>query len=505
ISMPSLDDVVNITLTTEAAQVSRAGFGTMLILGSSNRFSDLTRSYQSTAAMLADGFLADDPEYVAAQVAFAQNPCPTSVKVGRRTHLPAQSWRVTPTARNSTVYKLVVDGVEAAFTSDSSATVAEIVTGLKSAVDALAPAAWVISTAYAVGAKRKNDTNKVYECITAGTSAGSGGPTGTSQDITDGTCHWRYVTSVLSTTDNGTSLDLVDPIAGEWHRLAPNDLNLLQVVQSHADAGIATDLAAIVLFDPDWYGLVLTTGSPAEVAACAAWVESAKKLYMTQSQDSAIVSSATSDIATTLKASAYARTAPWFHPDNGVFIDAAIFGACLPLDPGSETWAYHTLASVPVVALTPSQQNYATGTAAAAYGDGKACNIYVTIGGVSCTWGGLVSAREFIDKVRGCDWYRSDMQANIFERVVAASNAGRKLPFTDEGILVIKAAMGLTNAAALERGFLSSSPAPYVTAPRASAVTSANKQARRLTDVKAGGVIAGAIHEIAITAVFTYA
>jgi hypothetical protein len=56
----------------------------------------------------------------------------------------------------------------------------------------LAPA-WVNSTAYAVGVLVLNDTNKIYECVTAGTSAGSGGPTGTGSAITDGTVVWSYL------------------------------------------------------------------------------------------------------------------------------------------------------------------------------------------------------------------------------------------------------------------------------------------------------------------------
>lgn len=53
--------------------------------------------------------------------------------------------------------------------------------------------AWVNSTAYTVGVLVLNDTNKIYECVTAGTSAGSGGPTGTGSAITDGTVVWNYL------------------------------------------------------------------------------------------------------------------------------------------------------------------------------------------------------------------------------------------------------------------------------------------------------------------------
>jgi hypothetical protein len=58
--------------------------------------------------------------------------------------------------------------------------------------------AWAISTAYRVGQLVQNDTGKKYRCITAGTSAGSGGPTGTSADITDNAAHWKYIETVAT-------------------------------------------------------------------------------------------------------------------------------------------------------------------------------------------------------------------------------------------------------------------------------------------------------------------
>lgn len=52
--------------------------------------------------------------------------------------------------------------------------------------------AWVINTAYVIDNRRTN-SGRVYVCITSGTSAGSGGPSTTSDDITDNTAHWRYI------------------------------------------------------------------------------------------------------------------------------------------------------------------------------------------------------------------------------------------------------------------------------------------------------------------------
>lgn len=60
----------------------------------------------------------------------------------------------------------------------------------------LTAAAWAASTAYTLGQIRSNGGN-LYECITAGTSDASGGPSGTTADITDGTAHWKYLAASL--------------------------------------------------------------------------------------------------------------------------------------------------------------------------------------------------------------------------------------------------------------------------------------------------------------------
>lgn len=71
----------------------------------------------------------------------------------------------------------------------------------------IAPAAWVISTAYVPGQAVTNGGN-VYICITGGTSAGAGGPTTTvAGTITDNTVAWFYAGPSFSSASNApTSL-----------------------------------------------------------------------------------------------------------------------------------------------------------------------------------------------------------------------------------------------------------------------------------------------------------
>lgn len=52
--------------------------------------------------------------------------------------------------------------------------------------------AWAGSTSYTVGGRVTNGGN-VYVCITAGSSASSGGPTGTGTNIADSSVRWKYV------------------------------------------------------------------------------------------------------------------------------------------------------------------------------------------------------------------------------------------------------------------------------------------------------------------------
>ena len=90
-SLP-LDDIVRITVNLSPRAAIRRGFNLALIIGKSEVIpeAERVRLYQSTNAMLADGFTSDSPEYKAAALIFSQRPAPHRVAVGRhvlpRTH-----------------------------------------------------------------------------------------------------------------------------------------------------------------------------------------------------------------------------------------------------------------------------------------------------------------------------------------------------------------------------------------------------------------------------------
>lgn len=442
-----LESIVNVTITTSAAGLTQAGFGTPLILSYKPTWIERTRTYTETDALLSDGFVTSDPEYKAAVALCSQTPRPERFMIGRGTNKPTMKYRIDVSlVRNSTAYKLNTSFGVATATSDASATNDEVVALLVTAVNSLAGNNYL---AAAVG------------------SAGS-----------------QYVEV---TADN----------PGDWFSLEVVDVGLLALSMTHAAPDVAGDLAAIKVASEAWYGLLTLYNSEAYVLAAAAWIEANKRLYCAASCDTIIITTAASggtDVASDLKTAAYFRTIPVYHPSPLAFADAALFGRQLPLSPGSETWKFVTLAGVPAVTFTATHLVNAAD---------KNALVYYTLGGVNITAEGKVASGEWIDVVRFRDWLVARLQERIFALFVNASAAGGKVPFTSTGIVMIEGEIYAQLDDGIAVGGLASDPAPTVTVPKIGAVSPADKAARRLTGVKFTAVLAGAIHAVVIKGTVT--
>jgi hypothetical protein len=433
-----IEEVVNVTISLQSIQLDRAGYGLPLILSDDTVTGDLISEYSSAQAMTSAGYATSHPTYLMASILFSQSPRPKTILVGRRTLKPTRRWAITPVVTNSTRYRMTVNDDDEAvdYTSDASATAAEIIAGLKTDIDAL--------------------------------SLG------------------------VTTSDQTTYLRIVENTPGAWHQLSVSNTKLLKVAVDHADPGIATDLAAIQAVRNEWYTLLIPTPSSAEIAAAAAWIEAAKKLLIVQSQDSDIintVASGATDIAATLKAAAYARTAVIYSGDNSNFADAGWAGKVLPTDAGSEQWAYKTLAGVTADVLDDTQ--YANAMA-------KNANVYVTIAGVNLTTKGKTASGEFIDVTRGSDAFRTDIQENVLLALIA----GNKQAMDDGGIQAVVAAIKGSQSRFEDRKFLRAGQ-QTVTAPLADDISDADRSARILPDVVANNKLAGAILTVDLTVTIT--
>lgn len=91
----NLDRIVDIIVEVSALSAPRATFNELLILGSSEVIDpdDRILTFEAADDMLDEGFSLTDPEYIAAQIYFAQNPAPRILWVGRQdlTASPAES------------------------------------------------------------------------------------------------------------------------------------------------------------------------------------------------------------------------------------------------------------------------------------------------------------------------------------------------------------------------------------------------------------------------------
>lgn len=441
--MGTLTDYVTITITQNSVGVTRAGFGVPMILSATAAFTERIRFYTDLAGVAVDFATTTSAEYLAAQAMFAQTPAPSRIAIGRSALKPTliiQVSAVNPTANITYTYKLTVRGKGFAdtvltFTSDGTPTDAEYATLVVAALNGVA--------------------SKNY------TATGAASPV-----------------SVTGTT------------AGDWFSIEVGDPSTQKVTMTHADPGVATDLAAINLENSGWYALYTLYNSKAYGVAAAGWIESAGlKIYACESCDTNSITTAVgnTELLDTIKTNAYTRTLGFYHPSPANMAAGALLGRCLPLEPGSVTFFGKTLAGVTPVNLTAThRQNLVD----------RRASSYETVANVNITFGGQVGSPTtgFLDVRRDLDWLQDDMTKAVFGAVVGAN----KIPFTDPGIATVENEVRGSLKRATDKGILAESPAFVVTVPAATDVDTANKSARTLPNVKFSGTLAGAIHKVAL-------
>jgi len=437
--MADINSIVQVTITKDTATVSRAGFGTPGFLVYHTTFPEAARSYGSLSEMVSDGFAVTDRAYLMASAAFAQSPRPASIVIGRRDNAPLRDVTLTPNANllANTDYTLTINGTDFTYQTGASPSVAAITAALETAINAGA----------------------VDVLATDGT---------TELDIEKAATPGGIATA-------GT------PFVIEFDR------TLFDIVDNTADPGIAADLTAMIAVGLEFYGLASDALGAAEIEVLATAIEAGDpKIYLADSQDSDIPGSGSADIASTLQSSALDRTALCYHPAAGVeHLGPAWLGDRLPTDPGSSTWKFKTLATVASYTLSTSEQGYA---------DGKSAQHYQPVAGNNITAEGTMSGGEFIDVTRFIDWLNARIKEDVFRIFLV----NEKIPGTDLGIQTIVNAIEGVLKQGISRGGLAADPAPYVTAPRASEISAADKATRTLPDVEFQATLAGAIHKTII-------
>jgi hypothetical protein len=359
--MPALDDIIQVNVSLANSTISRASFGIPLVAGyfPTSVFPELVRTYAASTvlgAMVEDGFAVTSPTYLAVQALVSQNPRPRQIKVGRLASSWVQTYSIVPVAANTTVYSGRVNDQPWTFTSDGTALLAEVVTGIAAAIDALSGV-----TALGVG--------------------------GTSVTVTA-----DAAATVINFSREGS-------------------VGTYSVVDSTAAGNIVTDLTAILNADNDFYGLVIDRTSGAAIEAVAAWVEANRLIFSASTSDTTVLDPAvTTDVGSNLQDDGYTRTILWWNQEPDSFLGAAVLGKVLPSQPGTVDWYYQEPAGPPVSDLSATEEGAL---------EGKNVNYLFEVANLRRTYPGKVSSGRFADITQAIDWVINETQTDVAAAVMS--------------------------------------------------------------------------------------
>lgn len=521
--MPDISEIVNVSITREERGVSAQGFGTPLILGIHTKTAGIIASYNSIDAV-ADDFITSDPEYIAANAMFSQEQVPETVKIGKLVANVKQVSNVIPTSSADGDYSVVIDAITYTYTA-SSDTIADIIDGLIAAI-----------IAGNLNLKlTDNTTDFDIEADVAGTGfslvAGTANVT-----VSETTANVNVATQIatIRQTDNdfyfisltgNNKKDILDVAAAteslpKLFGAMTNDLNVTKVPQPHIqvitwDADFITDNTIDLHVDGEPIAqVVFATDHATTIAAVATNIQALTSVTtavadavpqtititgatdgvdipvaqivvaLGASQAGSVVTTTQDglDIAQNLEDLNYDRTFLTYSASSTNETEMAWIGLMASKNAGSSTWKFKNLAGVSSDSLSDSVRTIVTG---------KNTNIYTEFSGLDIMENGTVASGEWIDIMRGTDWIQANIEADVFNAIANAD----KIPYTDAGVDSIRGVIMGVLLRAVERSILAADPPPNVTAPLVANVSTANKGARLLPDVKFFGTYAGAIHK----------
>ena len=441
--MATLDDIASVQIALETTGVTRGEFGVPIIVAPLMTFVERVRVYTSYASATED----DLPPNVltALSDAFSQTPRPRQIKVGRRAVLKGVIVPASLIALGT--YSFKVGTATYSFTADGTPTAAEIVAGLAAAVLAGSGA---IITATAVS----------------------------------GTLEVAFIGNNLDAVTLTTNL--------AWGTISP----------LAASSAVADDLDAILDEDSNWYGLVLAERIKATQLAAAEWVEANEKLFITATDEAAVLNPAlATDLISVLKNTRYFRTAVLYHTNAATeYPDAAWAARVFTIQPGGETWALKGLSSVTPSRLTASQKSTIVTKG------GNTFEFYQE--SIALTNPGRTAAGEWIDIIRFRDWLKMAIQVGMVQMMINRN----KVPYTDAGIQLCVSQLRRALQEGQNVGGIApeeldangdSVPGYIITAPRA-ADLSAEIKASRVLALGFTARLAGAIHVVEITGALAY-
>lgn len=451
--MSEISKFVNVNITRETAKITRTGFGETMLFGPHYYFPDRVRAYSDPSDMLLDGFLTTDSLYIAAQKLMSQELSSPEFKVGRK-------------------LENVNSKATLAFTGTPSAGTWTLTIGIGTATP-------VVSGAITYAADNDCAVIKAAIELMAG--------------ITEVT-----VTGLYST---GYTIEFTGADAAADFRITAIDISSLTgvtaatVTMTQYGSAVETwpvGLNAIMASDNDWYGLITTAKTKADILLLAAVIETQIKLYGVTTAEADVKNAVAANTLLSLKALGYDRTWYQYSADAANFPEAALMGGALPTYPGSITWKFRREVGITPDVLTTTEYNNIVNN------NGNVCE---TVGGVGIISSeGVVVSGEFIDIIRGTDWLQVRIAEDLFSLLINSN----KIPFTERGSGAIqgKIEYWLKKGEHPDINLLIPNES-IVNMPRVSAIAEADRLARFFSGITFSGKYAGAVHKIGINGKLT--
>lgn len=255
----------------------------------------------------------------------------------------------------------------------------------------------------------------------------------------------------------------------ETETVEPNTEDVLEVV---------TETIKRALDTPGWYGLALAGAEERDYEEAAKIIESTEKIF----------AFTTTGMKNPVTQEKYMRTFGIYSED--AYAHVAWLSKGFSYDPGSETWAYKTLAGILPSEITSREMRLL---------EEDNLNYYVSCAGRDITRNGKMVGGEWIDIIRFRDWLKNQMQIKIYELFVKHP----KIPYTDAGIVLVENQMEAVLAEGQRAGGIADTEYDendepvygyIVTVPKAASLSSDQRASRVLTGCQFRARLSGAIH-----------
>lgn len=423
--MTRLTDIIQIDITRETAAVAQTNFNVPLFIAAFTDFMERAREYTSIEAVASD-FSTNSVVYTAASKLFGQQIRPTKIVVGRR-QIPSVTVTVA-TVTDSTSYTITINEQAFTFTSGVATTAALIAEGLKDTYD-LTPITGITVT-----------------------------------DNLDGTL------TIASTVNWSIAVGAGLTMAAAFPTESWTDT--LEAVQAANDT---------------WYALTAESHTEATVLALAGAIEAKKKIYGFSSSDVTIKSGSTTDLFSQLQDLGYQRTfGLWSATADTEFPECAWIGFQLQERPGSNTWAYKSLAGTAVSTLSDTESSNIKS---------KNGSTYESVAGRNVTVGAKMMGGEWIDVMVFVDW----LEARLRERIWFRLANSKKIPYTQAGATILETEVRAQLREGIRVGGLADSPAPIVVVPDVTTIAPNLRAQRIFNGIEFEARLAGAIHFVGVS------